>query len=297
MPKEEGADAKVIAKLLKLDRSATWRRLSVARGDGYIVNMEQRRRMPGKYRVTGQEAEPIEILPKAEDLSAKFAHIPPEVVHSCNRDEIADISLRDNECKDECIPSAECAETSARVHTSASGLALVISLDGNGKLPPSARVHDFSGGTDAFPPVCVHCSAPATADSPVQLCAVAGEQLLLHRACQAEWLNETDDLAIPEFLRRAKDRAMEESSVMGKRRRFLLPAGLDREGRDKALQDLVMRHHKRGPQKNMISTGWIMDVYPGEHGWVNQPGNTDPKRKVYFAMVSKWKKPIEGDAR
>ena len=164
MPKEEGADAKVIAKLLKLDRSATWRRLSVACDDGYIVNMEQRRRMPGKYRVTGQEAEPVEILPKAEDLSAKFAHTPPESVHSCNRDEIADISLRDNECKDECKPSAECAGTSARVHTSANTLALVISLDGKEKLPPSARVHDFSGGTDdfyAFPPVCDHCGAPA----------------------------------------------------------------------------------------------------------------------------------------
>ena len=82
---------------------------------------------------------------------------------------------------------------------------------------------------------------------------------------------------------------------MGKRRQFLLPAGLDREGRDKALQDLLVRHHKRGPQKNMISTGWIMDVYPGERGWVNQPGNIDPKRKVYFAMVSKWKKPVEGE--
>jgi hypothetical protein len=160
----EGADAKAIAKLLKLDRSATWRRLSVACDDGYIVNMEQRRRMPGKYRVTGQEAEPVEILPKAEDLSAKFAHTPPESVHSCNRDEIADISLRDNECKDECKPSAECAGTSARVHTSANTLALVISLDGKEKLPPSARVHDFSGGTDdfyAFPPVCDHCGAPA----------------------------------------------------------------------------------------------------------------------------------------
>jgi len=212
LPKEEGADAKVIAKLLKLDRSATWRRLSVARGDGYIVNMEQRRRMPGKYRVTGQEVEPIEILPKAEDLSAKFAHTPPESVHSCTRDEIADISLRDNECNDECKPSAECAETSARVQTSAKGLALVNSLDGNGKMPPSARVHDFSGGTDAradsdaFPLVCIHCGIPATTDSPVQLCAVAGEELLLHRACQVEWLNETAaDLTIPEFLRRAKD--------------------------------------------------------------------------------------------
>jgi hypothetical protein len=38
----------------------------------------------------------------------------------------------------------------------------------------------------------------------------------------------------------------------------------------------------------MRTSGWILDVYPGERGWVDQPGNTDPKHKVYFAMVSKW---------
>ena len=53
-------------------------------------------------------------------------------------------------------------------------------------------------GADEFPPVCVHCGAPATADSPVQLCAVDGEEYLLHRGCQADWL----DLSIPPLLRR-----------------------------------------------------------------------------------------------
>jgi hypothetical protein len=71
-------------------------------------------------------------------------------------------------------------------------------------------VHEFSGETDAratlapddgdaFPPVCVHCGAAETADAPVLLCAVEGEELLLHRHCQADWL----DLAIPKSLRRA----------------------------------------------------------------------------------------------
>src|SRR6516165_8059937 len=53
-------------------------------------------------------------------------------------------------------------------------------------------------GAETFPPVCAHCGAAATADAPVLLCAVEGEELLLHRACQKEWL----DLSIPpRFLR------------------------------------------------------------------------------------------------
>jgi putative DNA primase/helicase len=49
-------------------------------------------------------------------------------------------------------------------------------------------------------PICQHCGAPATAVSPVQLCAVNGEEVLLHPACQADWLG--DDLSIPPFLQR-----------------------------------------------------------------------------------------------
>jgi hypothetical protein len=54
---------------------------------------------------------------------------------------------------------------------------------------------------------CDHCGAPATADSPVQLVAVEGEEILLHRHCQAGWLSERDtptppDLSIPPFLQR-----------------------------------------------------------------------------------------------
>jgi hypothetical protein len=36
--------------------------------------------------------------------------------------------------------------------------------------------------------------AAATADAPVQLVAIEGEEFLLHRACQKDWMNETDDL-------------------------------------------------------------------------------------------------------
>jgi hypothetical protein len=45
-------------------------------------------------------------------------------------------------------------------------------------------------GTADFPPICVHCGAPTTADTPVQVYAVDGEEYLLHRACQDDWLKE-----------------------------------------------------------------------------------------------------------
>jgi hypothetical protein len=72
MTEAEGANAKDIAKLLKLDRSATWRRLTAACDDGYVVNLEQRRGMPGKYRGTGQKVEPVVILPAAPKLAERF---------------------------------------------------------------------------------------------------------------------------------------------------------------------------------------------------------------------------------
>jgi hypothetical protein len=66
LPQEEGADAKVIGKLLKLDRSAAWRRLRGADSEGYVRNLEKRRGQPGSYRLTGQKVEVAEMLPAWE---------------------------------------------------------------------------------------------------------------------------------------------------------------------------------------------------------------------------------------
>ena len=106
MTEAEGANSKTIAKLLKLDQSATWRRLWGACADGHIVNLEQRYRMPGKYRVAGQKPETSTILPGTAELIGRFTTPPPETVHTCIRDAIADISLEDNVCKDVCTPAA-----------------------------------------------------------------------------------------------------------------------------------------------------------------------------------------------
>jgi Protein of unknown function (DUF3631) len=45
---------------------------------------------------------------------------------------------------------------------------------------------------ESWPPVCDHCGAPERPNDPVQTCAVNGEELFLHRACQAEWLAGPD---------------------------------------------------------------------------------------------------------
>ena len=64
-------------------------------------------------------------------------------------------------------------------------------------------------------------------------------------------------------------------------RRYLLPANLDPEKRMAELHTLVVRRCRRG----LVTTGWIQNFYPGERGWINQPGNTDARHRVWYAVV------------
>jgi hypothetical protein len=55
----------------------------------------------------------------------------------------------------------------------------------------NAHIDGFAGGNGSqLPPVCSHCGTPATPDAPVQVSAVDGEEFLLHRDCQTDWLEE-----------------------------------------------------------------------------------------------------------
>jgi hypothetical protein len=180
-----------IAKLLKLDNSATWRRLSAACNEGYIANLEQRRRMPGKYRATGQKIEPIAILPTTVELAEQYESSlsPPKSMQSCNRKEKTEISLGDIDCTDDCKPIATPAPIASDCIPIASPLAICMSLDGNEESGAIARLHGFSGESDdfsAFPPVCDHCGVPATPESPVQLCAIF--QIAKNRFYQAVFI-------------------------------------------------------------------------------------------------------------
>lgn len=154
MTESEGASAQDIALSLKLDKSAAWRRLSAARSEGFVVNLELRKGMPGKYRSTGQKVEPVAILPVAATLAEKFrdtqsSHTPPESVQPRNRNEIADICLRDNGCTSGCNPVVDCAEPDARLQPVASRIATDKLLDGNRKSPPVARLQRFPGRYEA----------------------------------------------------------------------------------------------------------------------------------------------------
>ena len=87
MDTKEGASAKDIGVLLQLDRSAAWRRLQAACDAGYVVNLEQRKGMAGKYQATGQKVEPVALLPAADALARAFCPASKSD-EPCNRDVI-----------------------------------------------------------------------------------------------------------------------------------------------------------------------------------------------------------------
>jgi transposase len=71
----EGASAQDVARALKLDKSAAWRRLSAARQEGFVINLEQRKGMPGKYRALPQKVDSVSILPDAARLAESFRNV------------------------------------------------------------------------------------------------------------------------------------------------------------------------------------------------------------------------------
>lgn len=77
LSREDGATAFEIAKLLKLDKSAAWRRLGVAMNKGYVLNLETRKGQPGRYRATDQDIEPEPLLPSADALKGAMQPVQP----------------------------------------------------------------------------------------------------------------------------------------------------------------------------------------------------------------------------
>jgi hypothetical protein len=105
MPSGEGATSDKIAKLLKLDQSAAWRRLNNAIHKGFIVNLETRPKQKGRYRATGQELEIEELLPSADELRGGIRG-GLHTVHTCIRTSKAEEVLQDNVCASVCTPLA-----------------------------------------------------------------------------------------------------------------------------------------------------------------------------------------------
>ncbi|MGH2360424.1 MAG: MarR family transcriptional regulator [bacterium] len=61
----EGVTVKGVAERLKLDRSATQRRLQTARERGYLVNQEDKRGRPARYTLGDALPDELELLPNA----------------------------------------------------------------------------------------------------------------------------------------------------------------------------------------------------------------------------------------
>jgi hypothetical protein len=205
MTEAEGVSALEIGHLLKLDKSAAWRRLSAARSEGFIVNLEQRKGMPGKYRATGHKVEPVNILPTVTDLTDHFSSLavsPPKTAEPCNRDGIAEDFQADNGCKPDLQPVATDAPDATGDNPLATGLATDNALNGNEELPPVARLHGFPGGTHTrahasldgpwldgdWPLVCEHCGEPDLIGATIQPVWVEGERHYLHPHCRQGWL-------------------------------------------------------------------------------------------------------------
>lgn len=69
----DGVTVRAVADKLKLDMSATYRRLQAAEQAGLIVNQEDRPRRPGRYKITGdKEPGDMWLLPKVEELRAAY---------------------------------------------------------------------------------------------------------------------------------------------------------------------------------------------------------------------------------
>lgn len=197
----EGASAQDIALALKLDKSAAWRRLSAARNEGFVVNLEQRKGMPGKYRVTPQKIEPVVILPPTEKLMTVCRDTPLKPVQPCNRDGIADIYQEDNGCKDGCKTGADDGATIATVATALQPPVQPIkSLNGNGESLPVARFQQNGGGyagdNDALLGHlvaigfnCAQCrGGPVTGtDAPTIRVGNGGTNTLIHPECRQYW--------------------------------------------------------------------------------------------------------------
>jgi hypothetical protein len=190
----EGASAQDIARILKLDKSAARRRLLAARDEGFVVNLEQRKGMPGKYRVTSQKVERANILPDAAMLLEHFrdtdpTDTPPKSVPPCHREEKAEIALGDNGGKAGGNP----VDGGEEWQSVANGLATDKPQDGNGKSSPVAGWQCFSGGYDdlTIPPIlrrneppCDRCGLPGGTELDYD-----GLKPRLHPHCTRPWID------------------------------------------------------------------------------------------------------------
>jgi hypothetical protein len=196
---DDGATSDKIAKLLKLDQSAAWRRLNVAMRKGYVVNMETRHRQPGRYRVTAQGVEKEPLLPSTEKIRAQEG---PKSTHTCIRPPKDVENQEGNVCKPDLHTQPVCMHTDPVCEPYANDLAYANPVENNEESLPYARMHENQGGERAF--LCARCGGEDDLGNPVWFEAALGVHL--HAKCREGYEPEKeveDDIGdIPEFLRR-----------------------------------------------------------------------------------------------
>jgi len=94
----EGATAFEIGKQLKLDKSSALRRLKRAQDRDLVVNLEDRRGQPGRYR-------PAEAIPEAVDILPDPS-ILVQPAQPCDRIGKAQADQSTNGCTNGCTPDA-----------------------------------------------------------------------------------------------------------------------------------------------------------------------------------------------
>lgn len=96
--KPEGGTVADVAAYLRLDRSAAQRRLQSARERGYVVNLEERRGRPARYR-------PDEPMPDERELLPPLAHRTPSEDEAAGQEAVCSSAV-----PAEGIASAACPE-------------------------------------------------------------------------------------------------------------------------------------------------------------------------------------------
>jgi hypothetical protein len=215
LPIGDGATAQDISKVLKLDKSAARRRLLKAREEGFVINLEVRKGMQGKYRATQQEVELLNILPSAEELSEKLTQrvrrqSPPKPLPPCHREENRLTDHQDNGGKHGGKPVADEDERWHGGKPVANGLATVKSLTDEEKSVPVARWHGNPEGIEGVENIELDDTNVADAFSITPDADMNhGHAEVASDLYEPKWrpgllTNGDDDDSIPDFLRRCE---------------------------------------------------------------------------------------------
>jgi hypothetical protein len=94
-----GTTAKAVGKELKLDKSAAYRRLAVAEDSGFVINLENKRGRPGKYRTTGEQVEAIDMMPTIKTLKVLSPDAPHATTQPDNQNGFSTTNQGDRGCK------------------------------------------------------------------------------------------------------------------------------------------------------------------------------------------------------